>query len=69
MLREAGIDDKVLALKSLEAIKKLGDGQATKLIIPSDLAGLGGVFAALKEAAGDSSSHSQKQMESLPDKQ
>ena len=31
----------------------LGDGQATKLIIPSDLAGLGGVFAALKEM-GDS---------------
>ncbi len=53
MLREAGIDDKVLALKSLEAIKKLGDGQATKLIIPGDLAGLGGVFAALKEVVAD----------------
>ncbi|MEQ8201888.1 MAG: SPFH domain-containing protein [Syntrophomonadaceae bacterium] len=52
MLREAGIDDKVVALKSLEAIKALGQGQATKLIIPSDLAGLGGVFAALKEVAG-----------------
>lgn len=52
MLREAGIDDKVVALKSLEAIKALGEGQATKLIIPSDLAGLGGVFAALKEVAG-----------------
>ncbi|MEA4924052.1 MAG: SPFH domain-containing protein [Syntrophomonadaceae bacterium] len=54
MIREAGMDDKVLALKSLEAIKQLGEGQATKLIIPSDLAGLAGVFASLKEAAGDS---------------
>ena len=52
MLREAESDDKVIALKSLEAIKALGQGQATKLIIPSDLAGLGGVFAALKEATG-----------------
>ena len=52
MLREAESDDKVIALKSLEAIKALGEGQATKLIIPSDLAGLGGVFAALKEATG-----------------
>lgn len=41
MLREAESDDKVIALKSLEAIKALGEGQATKLIIPSDLAGLG----------------------------
>lgn len=54
MLREASADEKVLALKSLEALKVIGDGQATKIIIPSDLAGLGGVFAALREAALDS---------------
>ena len=53
MIKEAGADDKVLALKSLEAIKQLGEGQATKLIIPADLAGLGGVFAALKEIVVD----------------
>jgi regulator of protease activity HflC (stomatin/prohibitin superfamily) len=53
MIKEAGIDDKVLALKSLEAIKELGNGQATKLIIPGDLSGLGSVFAALKEVVID----------------
>ncbi|NLV22785.1 MAG: SPFH/Band 7/PHB domain protein [Syntrophomonadaceae bacterium] len=53
MIKDAGADDKVLAIKSLEAIKKLGDGQATKLIIPADLAGIGGVFAALKEVVYD----------------
>lgn len=53
MIKDAGADDKVLAIKSLEAIKQLGEGQATKLIIPADLAGLGGVFAALKEVVND----------------
>ena len=49
MIREAKADDKVLALKALETVQQIGDGQATKLFIPSDLAGLGGVFASLKE--------------------
>lgn len=53
MIKNAGADDKVLAIKSLEAIKQLGEGQATKLIIPADLAGVGGVFAALKEVVID----------------
>ncbi len=53
MIKNAGADDKVLAIKSLEAIKQLGEGQATKLIIPADLAGVGGVFAAFKEVVID----------------
>jgi len=53
MIKDAGADEKVLAIKSLEAIKQLGEGQATKLIIPADLAGVGGVFAALKEIVID----------------
>lgn len=53
MIKDAQADNKVLALKSLEAIRDLAEGQATKLIIPSDLAGLAGVFAALKEAGID----------------
>ena len=51
MIREAGVDQKVLAIKSLEAIKDLSNGNATKLVIPADLAGIGGVLAALKEAS------------------
>lgn len=53
MIKDAGIDDKVMALKALETLKEMGNGPATKLIIPSDLAGLGGVFAALKEIVKD----------------
>lgn len=53
MIKDAGVDDKVMALKALETLKEMGNGPATKLIIPSDLAGLGGVFAALKEIVKD----------------
>ncbi|HBQ85475.1 MAG TPA: peptidase [Syntrophomonas sp.] len=53
MIKDANADQKVLALKSLETLKEIGDGQATKLIIPGELAGLGGVFAALKEVVTD----------------
>jgi len=49
MIREAGADEKVLALKSLETLKDLGNGTATKLFIPTELAGLGGALGALKE--------------------
>ena len=38
-LSEAGISPEVLRLKSLEALKDVSDGQATKIYIPSDLAG------------------------------
>lgn len=48
MIKNANADDKVIALKSLEALREMAHGQATKLFIPSELAGLGGVFGALK---------------------
>lgn len=35
-LRDAGIDNNVLRLKSLETYKALGDGRATKIIVPAD---------------------------------
>lgn len=54
MIREAEVNKEVLSIKSLEAVKALGEGTATKLIIPADLAGLGGAFAALKEFVDDS---------------
>ena len=36
-LKAANIDKGVLSLKSLEALEKLGNGQATKIIVPTDL--------------------------------
>ena len=49
MIREAGADEAVLKLKSLEAFEKAADGQATKIIIPSEIQGLAGLAASVKE--------------------
>lgn len=49
MIREAGADEAVLRIKSLEAFEKAADGQATKIIIPSEIQGLAGLASSLKE--------------------
>ena len=49
LLNEAMPSDKVLALRSLEALAKVANGKATKIIIPSELQNLGGVVPAIKE--------------------
>ncbi|MBR4059193.1 MAG: SPFH/Band 7/PHB domain protein [Lachnospiraceae bacterium] len=49
MLKEAGADEAVLRLKSLEAFEKAADGQATKIIIPSEIQGIAGLASSLKE--------------------
>lgn len=36
-LKDAGIDRNVLSLKAMEALKELGNGQATKIIVPTEL--------------------------------
>ncbi|MCI5699381.1 MAG: SPFH/Band 7/PHB domain protein [Lachnospiraceae bacterium] len=52
-IKEAGADEAVLTLKSLEALKNLADGQATKIVVPSDLQGLAGLATSLKEILSD----------------
>ena len=51
MLRDAGMDDKVLKLRSLEAFEVASNGQATKIIVPSDLQNLAGVVTSVAEIA------------------
>ena len=50
-LREAGADEAVLTIKSLEAFEKAADGQATKIIIPSELQGMAGLAKSFVEVA------------------
>lgn len=52
-IKNAQADDAVIKLKSLEAFAKAADGKATKLIIPSDIQGLAGLAASLKETIAD----------------
>lgn len=49
MLKNAAPDNQVIALKSLEALAQVADGQATKLIIPSEIQNLTAVAASLAE--------------------
>lgn len=49
MLVESGPTKEIIAIKSLESFAKAADGQATKLIIPSDIAGMAGLATSLKE--------------------
>ncbi len=51
MLRDAEMDDKVLKLRSLEAFEVAANGQATKIIVPSDLQNLAGVVTSISEIA------------------
>ena len=53
MIKEAGADESVLTLKSLEAFAKAADGKATKIIIPSDIQGIAGLATSLKEIVTD----------------
>ena len=53
MVREAGADNAVLTLQAFEALKTVADGQATKIIIPSDIQGVAGLAASLKEIVVD----------------
>ena len=49
LINEAAPSDKVIAIKSLEAFERAADGQATKIIIPSEIQSLAGLAASLKE--------------------
>ena len=50
MLNEQAPNDQVLKLKAIEAMQKVADGKATKLIIPSEMQGLVGLASGLTEA-------------------
>ncbi len=49
MLKEAGADEAVLKIKSLEAFEKVADGQATTILLPSELQGIASLATAWKE--------------------
>jgi regulator of protease activity HflC (stomatin/prohibitin superfamily) len=53
MLSEADPSRKVIELKSLEALAKVADGKATKLIIPSDMSKVASLAASVKEMVTD----------------
>ena len=53
MLTEANPSEKVIELKSLEALQKVADGKSTKLIIPSDMQNIASLATSVKEMVTD----------------
>ena len=51
LLNAQAPNDQVIKLKALEAMQKVADGKATKIIIPSEIQGLAGLAAGLTETA------------------
>jgi len=49
MLKSVNADDPLIKLKSLEALQKVADGQATKIIIPSEIQNLAGLVTGITE--------------------
>ena len=53
ILSEADPSQKVLTLKGLEALEKVADGKATKIIVPSEIQNLAGLVTSVKEIASE----------------
>lgn len=49
LLKEAGADKSVLALKAYDTLTDMANGQATKIIVPSDIQGLAGMATSIAE--------------------
>ena len=64
LLKEAGADDAVLRIRSLETFAKVSEGKATKIIIPSDIQNMAGLLNGLKESL---SSPSCSSLSSVPE--
>jgi len=53
MIKNVCADEAVIRLRSLEALEKAANGQATKIIIPSDIQNLAGIVTSVAELAAD----------------
>ncbi|MBP3607602.1 MAG: SPFH/Band 7/PHB domain protein [Treponema sp.] len=49
MLKDASVDDSVIKLRSIEAFEEVSHGQATKIIIPSEIQNMAGILTSAKE--------------------
>ena len=53
ILKEAAPDQKIITMKSLEALSDIANGQATKIIVPSDLQNIATLGTTIKEMMKD----------------
>ena len=60
LINESQPSSAYVTLKGFEALEKVADGQATKLIIPSEIQNVAGLLASLKEVVTDSADTAKK---------
>jgi regulator of protease activity HflC (stomatin/prohibitin superfamily) len=48
-IKESGIDDNILAIRSMEALEKIAESDSSKLVLPSDAINFLGTFKGIKE--------------------
>ena len=65
-IKEADADRNVLTVEYLSALERIGDGRATKLVIPAEFSGLLGTVAALVDVARTDDSDELRPREGLP---
>lgn len=53
LINDAAPTQNMLALRSMEAMERVADGKATKIIVPSDMQNLAATVSAIKAVAGD----------------
>ena len=53
MLNQQAPNDQVIKLKSIQAMEKVADGKATKIIIPSQMQGMVGLANGLVESVSE----------------
>lgn len=53
LINEAQPSQSMLALRSMEAMEKVADGKATKIIVPSEMQNLAATVASIRSIAGD----------------
>ena len=53
LINQAKPDEGVLTLKAYEALAQMANGQATKIIVPSDLQGVASLATTVKEIVSD----------------
>lgn len=51
LINESAPSQNYLALRSMEAMEKVAEGQATKIIVPSDMQNMAATVAAIAESA------------------
>lgn len=55
LINEAAPTENMLALRSMEAMERVADGKATKIIVPSNMQDMAATVSAIKAVAGDTS--------------